>query len=257
VTASTTLDNDTGLYDYSLTIDLSEGAGQSVYIEEIDNAGNTSGLVLLDTYTVDKAPPVIALIAPAVGTTTDAQITVSGTITDAIVTDPQNFKDPFSRLLGAVGVSEPTVTAKPRPPRPKPSPPPSPELGYFKDITVTGIDSDKLYKPDPKKELYNVYFTLSAQPPREWVQIFEAERRFPRHTMWRHAWIEGHYIGVNCCLDEVKKYHSNDIKQDVVNTNQKYREYLQQQAIKEQKQMLKEEEEKREIKDALEGLDFD
>jgi hypothetical protein len=89
-TASTTINPSTGLYDYSLTIELSEGAGQSVYIEEVDTASNTSGLVLLGTYTVDATPPVIVLSAPAADTTTDAaQITVSGTITDAIVTDPQ------------------------------------------------------------------------------------------------------------------------------------------------------------------------
>jgi hypothetical protein len=91
-TASTTINANNPLapYDYSLTIELLEGAGQSVYIEEVDTASNSSGLVLLGTYTVDATPPVIALSAPAIDTTTDAaQITVSGTITDAIVTDPQ------------------------------------------------------------------------------------------------------------------------------------------------------------------------
>jgi hypothetical protein len=89
-TASTTMNTNNNRYDYSLTIALSEGVGQSVYIEEVDTAGNTSGQVLLGTYTVDATPPVIALSAPAVDTTTDAaQITVSGKITDAIVTDPQ------------------------------------------------------------------------------------------------------------------------------------------------------------------------
>jgi len=89
-TASTTINNNTGLYDYSLTIELFEGAGQSAYIEEVDTASNTSGPVLLGTYTVDKTPPVIALSSPVDGTSTDAaQITVSGTIVDAVVTDPQ------------------------------------------------------------------------------------------------------------------------------------------------------------------------
>jgi hypothetical protein len=92
VIASTTINPNTGLYDYSLTIELSEGANQSVYIEEVDTASNTSGQVLLGTYTVDATPPIIALGAPAVDTTTDAaQITVSGTITDLIVTDPQTL----------------------------------------------------------------------------------------------------------------------------------------------------------------------
>jgi hypothetical protein len=91
-TAYTTINPSTGLYDYSLTIELSEGANQSVFIEEISTASNSSGLVLFGTYTVDATPPVIVLSAPAVDTTTDAaQITVSGTITDAIVTDPQTL----------------------------------------------------------------------------------------------------------------------------------------------------------------------
>jgi len=90
--ADTTKNAQTDLYDYSLTITLSEGANQSVYIEEVDTASNSSGRVLLSTYTVDATPPVITLSAPAVDTTTDAaQITVSGTITDAIVTDPQTL----------------------------------------------------------------------------------------------------------------------------------------------------------------------
>jgi len=92
VTASPTPNSTTTLYDYSLTIELSEGANQSVFIEEISTASNSSGLVLFGTYTVDATPPVIVLSAPADDTTTDAaQITVSGTITDAIVTDPQTL----------------------------------------------------------------------------------------------------------------------------------------------------------------------
>jgi len=171
-------------------------------------------------------------------------------------TDPQNFEVSFSKLLHDVGVSKPTVTVKPKPPSPKPTLPSPAKLEYFVDITITGTDETKLYKPDPKKALYNVYFALSTLPPQEWVQIFEAERRFPRHSMWRHAWIEGDYIVINCCLDEIKKYHLTDIKQDVANTNQRYREYLQQQAIEEQRERFREEKEKREIEDALGELDF-
>lgn len=172
-------------------------------------------------------------------------------------TDPNNFEASFSKLLHAIGVSEPTATVKRKPPKPKPPPCPAPQLEYFEDITITGTDKDRLYKPDLEKALYNVHFTLSALPPQEWVQIFDAERRFPRHTMWRRAWVEARYIVVHCALNEVKEYHLNDIKQDVANTNQKYREYLQQQAIKKHRQRLEEEKEKCEIDDALDGLDFD
>jgi len=172
-------------------------------------------------------------------------------------TDPENFEGPFSKMLRAVGVYKSTVAVKPKPPKKKPPTAPPSGLEQFEDITITGIDKDKLYKPEPDKSLYNVYFTLSARPLQEWVQIFEAERRFPRHTMWRHAWIEGHYIVVHCCLDEVEKYHLNDLKQDVANTNAKYREYLKQQAIEGERERLREEKEKCEIDDSLGGLDFD
>lgn len=91
-------------------------------------------------------------------------------------------------------------------------------------------------------------------PSQEWVQIFEAERAFPRHTMWRKAWIEGTYVVVNCGLDEVKKYHLKDIAEDVANTNEKYREYLRQQELKKQREIEKEEQEKRRVDNALDNL---
>ena len=75
--------------------------------------------------------------------------------------------------------------------------------------------------------------------------------------MWRRAWIEGRYIVVHCVPDEVKKYHLNDIKQDVSNTNTKYREYLCRVATQEARHSQREAEEQRRINNALDGLDFD
>lgn len=68
------------------------------------------------------------------------------------------------------------------------------KLTTFEDIKISEIDDSKSYKPDLTKLFYNIYFKLSASPSLEWQQIFEAERRFPRHTMWRDSWIEGEYI---------------------------------------------------------------
>jgi hypothetical protein len=75
--------------------------------------------------------------------------------------------------------------------------------------------------------------------------------------MWRRAWIEGRYIIVHCVPDEVKKYHLNDIKQDVTNSNAKYREYLRRVATEETRHAHREAEEQRHINNALGGLDFD
>lgn len=172
-------------------------------------------------------------------------------------TNAENFDAPMERLLHAIGVSAPTTTTPP-PTTTTTTTRPSPEsLLGFEDIRILGVDSNRLYRPDPQKALYHVYFELSTSPPQEWSQIFEAERRFPRHTMWRRAWIEGRYIIVHCVPDEVKKYHLNDIKQDVTNSNAKYREYLRRVATEEARHAQREAEEQRHINNALGGLDFD
>lgn len=178
-------------------------------------------------------------------------------------TNPEEFDSSFSMILKAIGISahpshvskvlkevkvrklfgrEIRITTE--------------VLVEFEDIKIIGVDKNKSYRPDPKKLLYNVYFKLSAEPPLEWVQIFEEERRFPRHTMWRRAWIEGQYIIVHCCLDEITKIHFKDIKQDVINTNQKYREYLHKQVLELERKRKREEKEQKEIDKVLDGLDF-
>ena len=66
--------------------------------------------------------------------------------------------------------------------------------------------------------------------------------------MWRRAWIDGFYIVVYCGIDEVKKYHLKDLKEDVATTNQKYREYLREQTLQKQKEDLRKEQELNSIK---------
>lgn len=183
-------------------------------------------------------------------------------------TDSKNFDKAFMKLLDAIGIEYNTklnegniqksqtdiqIIESKNHEMDKVS---TNQLELFEDIIIVGADKDKTYNPDPSKLLYNVYFKLSNLPPSEWVEIFEAERRFPRHSMWRKAWIEGDYIVIHCCLDEVKKYHFRDITEDVKNTNRKYREYLQRVEIERQKKLKREEQEKKAIDDALDNLDF-
>lgn len=130
------------------------------------------------------------------------------------------------------------------------------EIEKFQDIQLMGINKAKSYKPDEQKMLYNIYFDLNNRPPQEWADIFEAERRFPRHSMWRKAWIEDKYVIVYCVPDEVKRFHLNDIKQDVVNANIKYRQYLFDETIKKQKKRIAEQKEKEEFDKSLGGLEF-
>lgn len=129
-------------------------------------------------------------------------------------------------------------------------------LEEFEDLQILGIDKNRIYNPDETKQIYNVYFLLSGTPPSDWVQIFEEERRFPRHARWRRAWIEGKGLIVHCPLDEVR-LHSDDIKQDVASSNQKYREYLHRLALQKEKERKRKDEERKKIDDAISGIDFD
>jgi len=177
-------------------------------------------------------------------------------------TNADEFDAPMERLLHAIGVSAPTTTTPPptttTTTTTSATTTPGPEtLVGFDDVRILGIDNQRLYRPDPQKALYHVYFELSASPPQDWAQIFDAERRFPRHTMWRRAWIEGKYIVVHCVPEEIKKYHLNDIKQDVNSSNQKYRENLRRVAESQARQAHRETQEQIRLNEALDGLSFD
>jgi hypothetical protein len=177
--------------------------------------------------------------------------------------DPSDFDAPFARLLRALEIDRP-LTEIATPPtstqataRAEPldeSLPP--DLGGFVDISISGVDKGRTYNPDPEKILFNVYFNLSGYPPSEWVEIFDAERRFPRHTMWRKAWIDGDAVVVYCVPDEVKKYHLKDIQQDVASANSKYREFLQRQDQRKAREAAKEVQQRNSLSSALDDLDL-
>lgn len=145
-------------------------------------------------------------------------------------TTPERFESSFTELLKAVGVegkskevpqiSQPAVETVRR------LSPVERQPADFEDLQIVGLDEERSYKPDPSKLLFNLYLRLSNTPPPEWQQIFEAERRFPRHTMWRRAWVDGSYIVIHCVPDELEKYHLADLREDVNRANHKYRQYL-------------------------------
>lgn len=130
------------------------------------------------------------------------------------------------------------------------------EIERFSDIEIINLDTSKTYKPDINYDMHNVYFEISRSPVYEWKEIFNAERYFPRHTMWRRAWIEGKYIVIYCVLDEVEKYHFRDLLEDVKNTNMKYREYLCEKEFKEKQQRNKIQKEKGDIENLKNKLGF-
>ena len=130
-------------------------------------------------------------------------------------------------------------------------------LAEFEDISIVDLDLGKSYNPNQQYALYHMYLKLSRTPPDEWQQIFDAERRFPRHTMWRRAWIEGQHVVVHCPPDELEKYHMRDVLEDVKNCNSKYREYLTERARQEAKEQSKVELENARLREIKKKLGFD
>lgn len=134
---------------------------------------------------------------------------------------------------------------------------PALEAEEFDDIEIIGLDENRTHNPDKTKSLYNIYLNLSSHPTYEWSRIFSAERQFPRHTMWRRAHIEGSHIVIHAALDEMEKYHLIDLKEDVKNTNAKYRQYLMTQAEANAREEQAKDWERTEIKNLGEKLKFD
>jgi len=67
-----------------------------------------------------------------------------------------------------------------------------------------------------------MHLKLSAHPTAEWAQLFKNQRQFPRHSMWREAWVEGRYIVVDCVPEEIKQYHLRDLNEDAAVVNGEY-----------------------------------
>ncbi len=151
-------------------------------------------------------------------------------------TEDQRFQETFRKLLETLGAESPGSEL----PAPTEEPtqistltPSEKILTQFDDIQITELDAESSYKPDPSTDLYNVHVKLSRVPPYDWAAIFAAERKFPRHSMWRRAWIEGAHIIIHCVPEELELYHMRDLFTDVGNSNERYREHLTQLAQRE------------------------
>jgi hypothetical protein len=127
----------------------------------------------------------------------------------------------------------------------------------FTDIKLVGLDT-KLTRQSPSAPgMKLVYLNLSAVPPSSWAQIFSQEREFPRHSMWRHAHVEGDHIVIDCVLDEIEKYHLKDIKEDVNNSNLKYRQLIAQREQHQQRAQAARDKEQAEVDELAKRLKFD
>lgn len=126
----------------------------------------------------------------------------------------------------------------------------------FNDIKIVGLDTQFTSESARGSAMRNMHLRLSASAPQEWIEIFEGERAFPRHSMWREAHVSGNHIVVDCVPGEIEQYHLRDLKTDVANTNQKYRDYLSRVAQVDEHQRQATADEQQRLTELRDRLDF-
>jgi hypothetical protein len=89
----------------------------------------------------------------------------------------------------------------------------------FAEIHITDLDVDLTQPSQGAPGFRRLHLKLSGEPPREWVKIFEERRRFPRHPIWRNAWVLGAHIVVECVPEELEQFGLNHLQEDVANAN--------------------------------------
>ena len=161
---------------------------------------------------------------------------------------PQNYDDAYFHLFKAINKHKAESNQK------EPVNKKDRNIEDFIDINIIGVDKQKTQPSSDSPFLFNVHFELTNNPPKKWTEIFNGERNFPRHSMWRRAYISGKYVIVDCPLEELEKYHIKDIKEDIQNTNTKYRGVIfqeQQSKLRIEEEIKKQKEMKNNILDGL------
>jgi hypothetical protein len=178
-------------------------------------------------------------------------------------TDPDNFESEYLKLLKAIEIHKEPKSLNTK------SIVRNPTLHEYQtvissegktdnelDIRIIGVVKERTRQDRQYSGLQDYYLQLSEKPPQGWENFFKRSRHFPRHSMWREAWIEGDCVVVKCAIDELGCYHVNDLKQDISTAN---KNYVEAKSTAERKRKLEIEREKAErLKrdQLLENLDF-
>jgi hypothetical protein len=93
----------------------------------------------------------------------------------------------------------------------------------FQDIRITGLDTNKSQDFPSQDGTHRIYLTLSSAPPATWRDIFHRERSNARSSIRRDATIESTFIVITCTPEELEKHQLQFLKEDVKNTNKKYK----------------------------------
>jgi hypothetical protein len=127
----------------------------------------------------------------------------------------------------------------------------------FEQIRITDLDIDLTQTSQAASGLRRLYLKLSVEPPLEWVKIFEQHRRFPRHPVWRNAWVVGAHIVIDCVPEELEQFGLNHLKEDVANANNEFLESSARDAADNLRQCQKKEAARKQLEELKAKLKFD
>ena len=172
-------------------------------------------------------------------------------------TAPENFEIEYSKILCAVGLN----SASPAVNRHQTNTTESrisdvSKPNQIDNIRIIGVARERT-RQDPKfSGLQDYFFQLSAQPPTGWSNFFDKIRSFPRHTMWRQAWIEGDCVVIKTSLDELGS-NLEELKEDVAKAHTDYVKAKEATDRKKRQEKEQKERAKKGRDDVLNKLDFD
>jgi hypothetical protein len=127
----------------------------------------------------------------------------------------------------------------------------------FQDIRMTGLDTYKSHDVPSQDGTHRIYLTLSGIPPATWRDIFDREHRTPCSSIWCNATIDGMFMVITCTPEDLEKDHLACLKEDVKNTNEKFRRSIVEQEEWSVRVRQSEEARKRRLEEVRNRLQFD
>lgn len=133
-------------------------------------------------------------------------------------------------------------------------------MSEFQDIRIVGIDQNEILRPFVDRDIFDIPFKLSSEPPPDWANIFEITsprtwRGYPHIT-----WIKGSYVFLRAGISETPEGYKEELASKVDATNVKYRVHLAALEKREQREGEASEAQKTqeaELKRRLSALDFE
>jgi hypothetical protein len=127
----------------------------------------------------------------------------------------------------------------------------------FEQIRITDLDVDLSQMFQGESGFPRLYLKLSGEPPPEWVKIFEQKRRFPRHPVWRNAWVVGAHIVIDCSPEGLEQFGLNHLKEDVADANNEFLESSARDDADKLRQLQKKEATRKQLEELRAKLKFD